>query len=92
MCRLADDLGLALHQPPEVEALDADVAADEERRIDRLPEPAGKADRDGGSERAQELDRVREQLPADLVEDDVDRLDRVELVLGDRLPRTERER
>ena len=56
-----------------------------------LPEAAGEADRDDDPERLQQADRVGEQLPADRVEDDVDRRDLAEPVVGDGLRGSERE-
>src|SRR5262245_774776 len=38
--RLGDHFGTAAHQPAQVEALDADVAADEEGRVQLLPPAA----------------------------------------------------
>ena len=71
-------------QPAEVEAGDGDVAADEQRRVDGLPRAAGVADRDRRAERTQELERRREELAADRVEDHVDLLELVQPLVRDR--------
>ena len=63
--RFPDDVWLDARQPPEVEALDADVPADEERRVERLPGAAGETDRERDPERPQERDRVGEQLSSE---------------------------
>ena len=92
MRRLADDVRPPLHQSAEVEPLHADVTPDEERGVERLPQPACEPDRDRDTERAQQSDRIGEELPADRIEDDVDRLDLGQPLVGHRLPRAERER
>ena len=69
-------------QPAEVEAVDADVAADEPGRAHVLPEAAGVADRDRAAERLQQAERRREDVAADEVEDDVHLLELAELVVG----------
>ena len=43
------DVGTPRHQPAEVEALDADVPADEQRRVELPPPAAGVADADDAS-------------------------------------------
>src|SRR5215204_2465222 len=78
-----DEVGAEAHQPPEVEALDADVAADEPCRIDRLPGAAREADPDRDAERAQRLDAGGEHRAADRVEGDVDVVQLRDLVVGD---------
>ena len=70
--RRRDDVGRVAHQPAEVDALDADVPADELRRLQLGPEAARVADRHELAERAQSRDRGFEQLAADGIDHDVD--------------------
>ena len=81
---LLDELRLEAHQPTEVEALDADVPADEPRRVDLLPGAAGEADPDRDAERAQRLDARREDLAADRIEGDVDVVELADLLVAHR--------
>src|SRR6185503_7825852 len=89
--RRADQLGLEPHQPPEVEACDGGVPADEPRGVERRPGTAREPDCHDGSERPQLLDRCGEHLAADLVEDHVERLEATYLVVENRLCSTEAE-
>src|SRR4051794_36840316 len=90
--RLAHDLRAQRGQPAEVEAVDGDVAADEELRADVAPRAGGEADRDDRAERVQRLQRVGEDGAADRVEDVVDLDRRRELVVAVGLLRAELER
>src|SRR3972149_3256198 len=86
------ELRVPADQPAEVEAVHADVAADEPGRAHVLPEPACVPDRDRGSHRLKEGERRGEDVAADEVEDRVDRVELAEVVVGDRLDRAERAR
>ena len=70
--RRGDDVGRVAHEPAEVDALDADVAPDEVRRLHLGPHPGREADRDELAERLEPRDRRLEQVAADRVDDDVD--------------------
>ena len=59
---------------------------------DVLPEPARVADRDRGSQRAEEPQRGREDVAAHEVEDDVDLVERAELVVRHALDGAQRTR
>ena len=90
--RLLDELRVAADQPAEEEALHADVAADEPGRAHVLPEPSRVADRDRGAERLQQLERAREDVAADEVEDRRDGLELADLVVRHCLDGAERAR
>ena len=81
---LLDELRLEAHQPTEVEALDADVAADEPGRVDRLPGAAREADSDRDAERPQRLQAGREDRAADRIERHVDVVELADLLVADR--------
>ena len=88
-CSRGHDVGTPRHQPAEVEALDAHVPADEQRRVELLPPAAGVADADERAQRRQDADTRREELAADGIEHEI-RLHRVgELVVAVRLLGTE---
>src|SRR5919106_4018263 len=89
---LLDELRVQAEQPAQVEALHADVPADQPRGAHVLPEPARVSDRDRRAEWPQERERAREPLAADEVEDRFDRLELAEPVVGHRLDGTERAR
>src|SRR5579872_5556252 len=78
------------HQPAEVEALHADVASDEQCRVERLPYPGREADRDQGPERIQDLDARLEHRASDRVDHDICPNLSGEILVAVRLLRTER--
>src|SRR5918995_5380839 len=86
---VAHELGPEAQQPPEVEADHAEVAADEPRRVDRLPGAAGEADRDRDAERAQRAEARGEDRAADGVDRDVDVVQLADLLVRDRADRAE---
>ena len=82
---LDDDVGPPRHQPAEVEALDADVPAHEQRGVELLPPAARVADGDERAERREDGDARREEVAADWVHDDVRAHRLGELVVAERL-------
>ena len=92
LSRLADHVRTSLHQPSEVEPLHAHVTPDEERGVEGLPQPSGESNRHGDTKRAQQSDRIGEELSTDRIEDDVDRLDLGQSIVRHRLAGPEPER
>src|SRR5262249_41114084 len=88
-CRTLDEVGPSAHQSVQEEAVYPDVAADEPSRAYVLPETAGVADRDRGSQWLHEPERCDEDLAADEVEDRVDGLELGDLLVGHALDRSE---
>src|SRR5262245_17918225 len=87
-----DERRIAADEPPEVEAVDADVAADEPGGVELLPHAARVADGNGRAHRLQESERLLEDTAADEVEDDVDLVELCDALVGHGLDGAQRAR